>query len=92
MRIYLDTCVFQDLKNEENKNFLSSIIKSKGECIYCFSEAHIQDLSRDKTNEKFSDMSFMGMIVDNNCFFYEKKFLVSNYTPLNYYWFMAQFL
>lgn len=85
MRIYLDTCVFQDLKDEVNKDFLASIIKNKGKFIYCFSEAHIQDLSRDKTDEKFSDMSFMETIVDDNCFFYEKRFIVSYYTPLNFY-------
>ncbi|MFZ4401555.1 MAG: hypothetical protein ACOYO1_16095 [Bacteroidales bacterium] len=85
MRIYLDNCVFQDLKNELNKNLLDSIIKSKGELIYCFSEAHIQDLSRDKKDYKFSDMSFMEAIVDDNCFFYEKQFLVEHYTPLYYY-------
>lgn len=85
MRIYLDTCVFQDLKNEINKNLLDIIIQSKGELIYCFSEAHIQDLSRDKTDNKFSDMAFMETIVDNNCFYYDKAFLVDNLTPIEYY-------
>jgi hypothetical protein len=85
MIIYLDTCVLQDLKNDDNKGFLDSLIESKGELVYCFSESHIQDLSRDKTDEKFSDMSFMEMIVDDNCFFYEKRFLVENYTPRGYY-------
>ena len=66
MRIYLDTCILQDLKNENNKDLLDSIIQSKGELIYCFSEAHLSDLSRDKTDEKFSDMQFMEQIVDDN--------------------------
>ena len=59
MRIYLDTCIVQDLKNENNKELLNSIIQSKGELVYCFSEAHLYDLARDKTDEKFADMQFM---------------------------------
>jgi hypothetical protein len=85
MRIYLDTCVLQDLKNEELKPLFDAIIQSKGEFMYCFSEAHIQDLSRDKTDNKFSDMAFMEKIVDDNCFYYEKAFLVDNFTPQQYY-------
>ena len=68
MRIYLDTCILQDLKNESNKDLLDSIIRNKGELIYCFSEAHLYDLARDKTDEKFADMRFMEQIVDDICY------------------------
>jgi hypothetical protein len=85
MRIYLDTCILQDLKNENNKDLLDSIIQSKGELIYCFSEAHLSDLSRDKTDEKYSDMQFMEQIVDDNCYYYDKQILVDNFTPVEYY-------
>jgi hypothetical protein len=85
MRIYLDTCVFQDLKKKTNTNLLDAILKSKGMCIYYFSEAHIMDLSRDKTDEKFTDMVFMETIVDNNCFGYEKKIVAPFHTPSDYY-------
>jgi hypothetical protein len=85
MKIYLDNCIFQELKKEEQKRLLDSIIKSKGEYIYCFSEAHIMDLSRDKTDEKFSDMDFMQMIVDDNCFYYEKQIMFEYITPIRYY-------
>jgi hypothetical protein len=85
MRVYLDTCVIQDLKNENKKELLESIIQSKGELIYCFSEAHLHDLARDKTDEKFADMTFMEQIVDNNCFHYDKGFFVDNFTPIEYY-------
>lgn len=85
MRVYLDTCVLQDLKIDSNKPLLESIIQSKGELIYCFSEAHIYDLARDKTDEKFTDMTFMERIVDNNCYHYNKGFIVDNITPIEYY-------
>lgn len=85
MRVYLDNCVIQDLKNDSRKSLLDLVIYSKGEFIYCFSEAHIQDLSRDKTDNKFSDMEFMETFVDDNCFYYKKAFLVDNLTPIGYY-------
>jgi len=85
MRIYLDTCILQDLKNESDKDLLNSIIQSKGELIYCFSEAHLYDLARDKTDEKFADMQFMEHIVDYNCSYYDKRILVDNFTPIEYY-------
>ena len=85
MRIYFDTCILQDLKNETYKDLLGSIIQNKGELIYCFSEAHLYDLSRDKTDKKFSDMQFMEQIVDGNCYYYDKQILVDNFTPVEYY-------
>jgi len=85
MRIYLDTCILQDLKNETNKDLLDLIIQSKGELIYCFSEAHLYDLARDKTDENFSDMQFMEQIVDDNCYYYDKQILVDNFKPVEYY-------
>ena len=71
MRVYLDTCIIQDLKEDINKQLLNSILESKGELIYCYSEAHLYDLSRDKTNEKFADIKFMEQIVDDNCYHYD---------------------
>lgn len=85
MRVYLDNCVIQDLKNDSRKSLLDLVIYSKGEFIYCFSDAHIQDLSRDKTDNKFADMGFMETIVDDNCCYYDKAFLVDNFTPIEYY-------
>ncbi|PKK38236.1 hypothetical protein BWI96_00100 [Siphonobacter sp. SORGH_AS_0500] len=85
MRIYLDTCVIQDLKDNSNKEMLELIIKSKGEIIYCFSEAHLHDLSRDKTDEKFTDMQFMEQIVDSNCYHYDKGIMFNNLKPIEYY-------
>ncbi|HMM04262.1 hypothetical protein [Dysgonomonas sp.] len=67
MRIYLDSCVYQDLKKEENKKLLNSVLVSKQHHIYLFSEAHLYDLSRDVTDEKYIDMDFIESICENNC-------------------------
>ncbi len=44
MRIYLDNCIIQDLKRQENIDFFNAIIADKENNIYCYSEAHLQDL------------------------------------------------
>lgn len=85
MRVYLDSCVFQDLKEERYKELLSLIMADKARNIYCFSEAHLYDLSRDKTNYKFSDMGFMEKICENHCFFFNKKTRFEYRTPAQYY-------
>lgn len=85
MRIYLDSCVFQDLKKEEGQNLMSLILNSKGKNIYCFSEAHLYDLRRDKSSEKYTDMELMETIVENNCFYYDKKINFEHLTPKEYF-------
>ena len=85
MRIYLDNCVFQDLKNPNQKEMLDAIMDDKEHNIYCYSEAHLQDLIRDKSNEKFSDLEFMGTIVDGNCWYYENQILFDHTKPIDYY-------
>ena len=85
MRIYLDTNVFQFLKKEVGKDLYARILEDKNKNVYCFSEAHIQDLVRDKTDEKFKDMDFMETIVDYNCWFYEKNILFEYRTPRFHY-------
>lgn len=67
MRIYLDSCIYQDLKLEGNKAFYNSVLESKHNQIYLFSEAHLYDLSRDTTGEKYIDMYFMESICEDNC-------------------------
>ena len=84
MRIYLDNCVFQDLKNPNQKELLDATMDDKEHNIYCYSEAHLQDLIRDKSNEKFSDLEFMGTIVDGNCWYYENQILFDHTKPIDY--------
>lgn len=59
MRIYLDNCVIQDLKRQENIDLLNAIIVDKKYNVYCYSEAPLQGLMRDKSNHKFDDLEFM---------------------------------
>jgi len=86
MRIYLDTNIFQILAKPENRDFYELVLVDKDRNYYCFSEAHIQDLTRDKTNQKFADMAFMETIVYNNCWHYTKDRMdVRFWTPKEYY-------
>lgn len=88
MRIYLDSCVYQDLKKEECKELYNLIIKSKGDFLYLYSKAHLYDLSRDKYDYKFTDMEFIESIADNNSLSYDhdnKKFVYEYTTPIEHY-------
>jgi len=85
MTIYLDSCVYQDLKKDENSSLLNLIRSDKSQNIYCYSEALLFDLTRDSSNEKFNDMAFIESIVDNNCYYYNKKICFKYITPEDYY-------
>lgn len=86
MRIYLDTNVFQVLEQPEYQELYNLILADKEKNYYCFSEAHIQDLVRDKTEQKLADMVFMETIVKENCWYYDKEIMgVKFITPFNYY-------
>lgn len=85
MRIYLDSNLFRDLKKPENSSLYNLILADKDLNYYCFSEAHIQDLTRDDTDRKFSDMDFMETIVGNNCWGYNKGMEVTFRTPREYF-------
>jgi hypothetical protein len=85
MRVYLDSSVLQYLKLKEAKDLYDAIMKDSLSTVYCFSEAHIYDLVRDKTDQKFSDMSFMETIVKDNCWFYKEKIRFEYLTPFAYY-------
>jgi hypothetical protein len=83
MRIYLDTNILQYLKN--NSNLLQLVKEDKCHNIYCYSEAHVLDLLRDKTNQKESDLKFMSEIVEDNFWSYDKQILFNYITPIEYY-------
>lgn len=85
MKIYLDSSVFQALKREENNELYQLVLQDKESNYYCFSEAHIQDLIRDNSEEKFNDMDFMATIVDGNAWHYHKKLDIGFRTPREYY-------
>lgn len=85
MRIYLDNCVIQDLKRQENIDLLNAIVEDKKYNVYCYSEAHLQDLMRDKSNHKFDDLKFMEKVVEGNCWHYNKKILFDHIKPKDFY-------
>jgi len=85
MTIYLDSCIFQDLKKEENSILLNLIKNDKSQNIYCYSEAHLFDLTRDSSDKKFVDMDFIESIADDNCYHYNKKICFEYLTPKEYY-------
>lgn len=85
MRIYLDSNVFRDLKKAENADLLKVILDDKANNIYCYSEAHLLDLTRDKTNKKFEDMDFMEKIVDGNSWYYNKRIIFHHVAPKDFY-------
>lgn len=85
MRIYLDSCVFRDLKKPENEELLQNILVDKTRNVYCYSEAHLLDLTRDKTEKKFEDMDFMERIVDGNSLYHNKKIILHYVAPKDFY-------
>jgi hypothetical protein len=85
MRIYLDSNVFRDLAKPENKELYDLVLKDKDQNVYCFSEAHIQDLVQDASDRKFADMDFMETIVDNNCWCHDDGLVIQFRNPRAYY-------
>lgn len=68
-RVYLDSNIFRFLKRRENQLY-SKLYQDLKDCsdrlIYYYSHAHILDLERDKTNQKFEDLRFMEEFVKSN--------------------------
>lgn len=85
IQIYLDHNVIQDLKKHENKGLLDKVLAAKEYVVFVFSTAHLQDLNRDLTEEKYADMAFMEQIVENHCYFYDKGIRLNYITPFEYY-------
>lgn len=86
MRIYLDQCIIQDLKREAGPGLLKLIEEDNLQNIYCFSEAHLYDLRRDATDEKYRDMELLEKVAGSNCFTYENGHVEFNYySPREYY-------
>lgn len=66
-KVYFDTNVFADLRNrEEHAGFARKLLDGKGQALFFFSAAHIEDLRKDKTEQKNTDLAFMEEFTDNN--------------------------
>jgi hypothetical protein len=85
MLIYLDLNVIQELKKDDGGQLLELIQADQKRNIYCFSEAHLHDLSRDRTDEKFADMALIEKVAGENCFSFDKKVIFQHETPREYY-------
>lgn len=68
-RIYFDTNVFSNLRNNKEEKFrqLNQLLEVyKDRLSFFFSYAHIRDKRKDLTNIKFEDFSFMETLVHDN--------------------------
>ncbi|PTQ92009.1 hypothetical protein C8P68_1155 [Mucilaginibacter yixingensis] len=81
MRIYIDQSTIQALKREGGDELLQRILEDNQKNIYCFSEAHIHDLVRDRTDEKFKDMDLLEQIAGNHCFHWDERPKFDPWTP-----------
>lgn len=85
MLIYLDLNVILDFKKEAGADLLSLIEVDKKRNIYCFSEAHLHDLSRDQTDEKYKDMELIARVAENHCFSFNQGVKFQYETPREYF-------
>lgn len=85
MRIYLDSNVIQLLKRDDSSNFYNAVLGDSLKNIYLYSEAHLFDLTRDQTEQKFADMNFLETITSNNCIYFEEYTRFELYKPKEYY-------
>jgi len=68
-RVYLDKNVFSEIQHPQNVRmecFRDSLLKHKNNFLYCYSTAHLLDLVRDKTDDKYDDLKFMERLVNDN--------------------------
>lgn len=68
IRVYLDSNIFRYLKNIDNgeNTLFRKLIEFKDDIIFYYSSAHLSDLSRDTSEKKYQDLSFMEQLVDKN--------------------------
>lgn len=89
IRIYLDTNVFSDLRNTcKYTETYNKILNMKEYCLFFYSDAHIEDLDRDSTDNKFQDLKFIETITDDNLLSYQWNQFSLNVTlatPTQYY-------
>jgi len=81
MRVYLDKQIFSHLfKNNKDdyKKLYTKLIHSKSNVTFCYSNAHIQDLSNDPTGIKFEELEFMKNLVERNYISYDSDKKTTN--------------
>src|SRR5690349_21517744 len=74
IKIYLDTNIYAKLKLPENKEFLDSLISYGDlEALFCYSQAHLNDLHQDKSEKKFLDLETIDLLCHDNFLHYDDK-------------------
>lgn len=83
IRLYIDTNIYAAFKESE----AGLLEKIKGDIgnklIVFFSTAHLNDLHRDKTDQKYIDLRFMGEIVEDNFFEYNEEINTTDFWYLD---------
>ncbi|WP_143014148.1 hypothetical protein [Mucilaginibacter pineti] len=86
MLIYLDLNVIQDIKQAGGEELLMRIKQDQQRNVYCFSEAHLYDLSRDQTDHKYTDMELIAEVAGDHCIYFEGDRVRFDYeTPREYF-------
>lgn len=89
VKIYFDKQIFSYLfKKEEDKYtaLLEKIYANTENFLFFYSDAHLQDLCKDKTECKYKELEFMKSVVGNNCLSYDpikKRPMVYTVEPIN---------
>ena len=68
VRIYFDKQIFSHLYKQEKSLYIDLLkkIENHETSLFCYSHAHLLDLKSDKTDIKYSELSFMEKIVNDN--------------------------
>lgn len=89
IKIYLDTNIYTYLQRTEYADVRERINTSKNRALlFMFSDAHLKDLHRDKSERKYEDLEFIESISEDNFLNYEVERDVISYkyvTPTEAY-------
>src|ERR671913_2123074 len=72
LRVYFDSNIFRALKqgNQFNKNLFEATNNLKEKLVYCFSDAHLDDLKDSPEEYRRNDLLIMENYVQDNYFSY----------------------
>ena len=72
IKVYFDTNIYTSLGQPEHGNLLKLLVSSKNSALlFMYSDAHLKDLHRDKSQRKYADLDFIETISENNFLSYE---------------------
>ena len=72
IKVYLDNNIYKLLAESRYHDLVKEMLKMKDvEILILYSQAHINDLHRDRTDKKMDDLRFMDKFVDDNFLSYD---------------------